>query len=376
LTSTNGLPSLAFTDADILKLSVLGNGQYGYQLHFDGSDVGLTTTSEDIDAFEFLADGSILVSTVGSFSVPAPTGPALTGSGEDLLRFVPTSLGATTAGQWSIYFDGSDVGLSGTAENIDAVQRLSDGRLLISTTGNISVTGASGADEDLVAFTPTTLGATTAGSWSFYFDGSDVALTSNDSEDITALYVLETTGNPTLFFATLGNFFVTGLSGANEDVFAFNPTSLGSTTAGTFGPGLALRGSSYGLASFAIDGIHLGALPSAGQAAVLGGGSALPIASPLAATSPSYRSRPSGSLTASSAKASLRVELASDALAAAVLKSSAANTISTSGVDCGCHAEPAAPIAARSYRPIASDDFTIWDVLGDLPDDTGIGQPS
>jgi uncharacterized protein (DUF3084 family) len=376
LTSTNGSPSLAFTDADILKLTVLGNGQYGYQLHFDGSDVGLTTSNEDIDAFELLADGSILVSTVGAFSVPAPSGPALTGNGEDLLRFVPTSLGATTAGQWSIYFDGSDVGLSGTAENIDAVQRLSDGRLLISTTGNVSVTGASGADEDLVAFTPTTLGATTAGSWSFYFDGSDVALTSNDSEDIRALYVSETTGNPTLFFGTLGNFFVTGLSGANEDVFAFNPTSLGSTTAGTFGPGLALRGSSYGLASFALDGIHLGALPSAGQAAILSGGSALPIASPFAANNPSYRSRPSGSLAASSAKASLRVELASDALAAAVLKSSAPNTTSTNGVDCGCHAQAAAPIAARSYRPIVSDDFTIWDVLGDLPDDAGIGQLS
>ena len=76
LSSTNGSPTLAFTDADILKLTVLANGQYGYQLHFDGSDVGLTTSNEDIDAFEFLADGSILISTVGAFSVPAPSGPA------------------------------------------------------------------------------------------------------------------------------------------------------------------------------------------------------------------------------------------------------------------------------------------------------------
>ncbi len=70
LTSTDGSSSLSFADADILKLSVQSNGQYGYQLHFDASDVGLTTTNEDIDAFAFLPDSSIVVSTVGSFSVP------------------------------------------------------------------------------------------------------------------------------------------------------------------------------------------------------------------------------------------------------------------------------------------------------------------
>jgi hypothetical protein len=371
LTSTNGSPALAFTDADILKLTVLANGQYGYQLHFDGSDVGLTTSNEDIDAFELLADGSILVSTVGSFSVPAPSGPAITGSGEDLLRFVPTTLGATTAGQWSFYFDGSDVGLSGSAENIDAVQRLSDGRLLISTMGNVSVTGASGADEDLVAFTPTTLGTTTAGSWSLYFDGSDVGLTNNDNEDIRALYVQESSGNSTLFFSTLGNFSVTGVSGANEDVFAFNPTSLGSTTAGTFGPGLALRGNSYGLASFAVDGIHFGALPNAGQGAALSGGTANPVASSIAAAATSYRPRPSGSLSTLS-NASIRVELVSDALAAA-LKSSATTTSSTKGVDCGCHAPPATSTAVRRSRPVTSGNFTIWDVLGDMPHEVLMG---
>ena len=298
LSSTNGSPTLAFTDTDILKLTVLANGQYGYQLHFDGSDVGLTTTNEDIDAFEFLYDGSILISTVGAFSVPAPSGPALVGNGEDLLRFVPSSIGATTAGQWSIYFDGSDVGLSGAAENIDAVQSLANGRLLISTTGNVAVTGASGTDEDLLSFIPTTLGATTAGTWSLYFDGSDVGLANNDNEDIRALYLRETSGNPTLFFTTVGGFSVTGASGTNEDIFAFNPTSLGATTAGTFGPGLAFDGSLYGLSSFAVDGIHLGALPTAGQAAVLSSETATSAELSLATTTTAYRPRPSGNLAA------------------------------------------------------------------------------
>ncbi len=96
-----------------------------------------------------------------------------------------------------------------------------------------SASGASGQDEDLFAFTPTALGSTTAGSWAIYFDGSDVGLSTNDNEDVNALYVREGGGNPTLFLSTLGNFSVTGASGANEDAFAFTPTTLGSTTAGT-----------------------------------------------------------------------------------------------------------------------------------------------
>ena len=257
VTSTDGSSSLSFTDADILKLSVQVNGLYGYQLHFDGSDVGLTTSNEDIDAFCFLPDGSIIMSTAGTFSVPGPSGTPITGNGEDLLRFVPTSVGATTAGTWSMYFDGSDVGLSASSENIDAVAVLSDGRVLISTTGSFSVPGATGDDEDLVSFTPTTFGAATSGTWSFYFDGSDVGLTANDAEDVDALDVRETGGNPILYFSTRGNFSVTGVSGANEDVAAFTPTTLGSTTAGTFASSLAFDGSLLGLSSFNVDGFHL-----------------------------------------------------------------------------------------------------------------------
>ena len=70
LNSTDGSPSVSFSDADILKLTVFGNGLYHYELAFDGSDVGLNSSSEDIDAFAVLPDGKIVISTVGSFSVP------------------------------------------------------------------------------------------------------------------------------------------------------------------------------------------------------------------------------------------------------------------------------------------------------------------
>ena len=41
LASTDGSPSLTFADADILKLIAFGTGQYHYEMHFDGSDVGI-----------------------------------------------------------------------------------------------------------------------------------------------------------------------------------------------------------------------------------------------------------------------------------------------------------------------------------------------
>ena len=74
-------------------------------MYFDGSDVGLTTSGEDVDAFELLSNGKIVLSTDGSASVPGVSSGA-----EDLLIFTPSSLGATTSGTYAMYFDGSDVG--------------------------------------------------------------------------------------------------------------------------------------------------------------------------------------------------------------------------------------------------------------------------
>ena len=55
-------------DSDILRFtpSALGDNTAGsFALHFDGSDVGLTTNGEDIGAVEETADGNLLISTTG-----------------------------------------------------------------------------------------------------------------------------------------------------------------------------------------------------------------------------------------------------------------------------------------------------------------------
>ena len=120
----------------------------------------------------------------------------------DIAQFDATSLGTTTAGAFSMYFNGVDVGLSASAENIDALDVLPDGRVLISTTGNPTVTGVTGAaDEDILAFTPTTLGTTTSGTWAMYFDGSDVGLSDYRAVKIL-MHWMYLSGN--IYLSTLG----------------------------------------------------------------------------------------------------------------------------------------------------------------------------
>jgi hypothetical protein len=225
---------LAFTAATTLPgigsvqnedIAAFNTGTGAWSLYFDGSDVGAASFA--IDGVAALPSGELLFSFTGPGTLG---GVAMDDS--DVLRFTPTSLGSVTAGTWAMYFDGSDVGLDATAEDVDAVGVLPDGRLVVSTLGNPSVPGLSGVrDEDVLLFTHTSLGSVTAGTWSYYIDGSDIGLATTAEEDIDAVSVLP---SGVISLSTLGNFSVTGLSGANEDVFDFTPTSLGSVTAGSF----------------------------------------------------------------------------------------------------------------------------------------------
>ena len=114
--------------------------------------------------------------------------------------------------------------------------------------------GITGADEDLLAFAPTTLGTTTAGSFAMWFDGSDVGLTAN-KEDIDAVSVDAETATSTV--STLGAFAVTGASGDGDDVSRCTPSSLGSVTTCSFDPGLFVDGSALGLAGYGIDAVEV-----------------------------------------------------------------------------------------------------------------------
>ncbi|HSF61940.1 MAG TPA: hypothetical protein VLA69_09615, partial [Gaiellaceae bacterium] len=213
----------------------------------DGSDVGLANFR--IDAFTWLSPTSLLLSFDASGAVPGVPG---TVDDSDIVRFAATAVGSDTAGTFSLYFDGSDVGLTVAGEDLDAVEFLPNGHLLLSTINTFAVTSAGGEDEDLLEFVPTSLGPTTSGTFSLYFDGSDVELTAA-GEDVDAVAV-DALGR--LYLSTYNNFSVPGISGQDDDVFVFTPSTLGATTAGTFSPTPYFDGAAFGLAAsdvFAID---------------------------------------------------------------------------------------------------------------------------
>jgi len=248
VSSTSGgrAGGVPFADEDILAYDVAARR---WTLFFDGSDVGLGNT--DVDAFGIQADGTLLVSlTTSGFSL----GGFGVVDSSDILRFTPTSLGTATAGSFSWYFDGSDVGLTSSGENIDAVSLAADGTLLVSSIGSFSGNGASGNDEDLFSFTGTK-GASTSGTFAMYFDGSDIGLNTGSSEDVNEVWIDSTNGD--IYLTTVGSFSVNGLSGDGSDIFICHPTSTGSNTLCTFGPGLYWDGSASGFAGEVTDGIEV-----------------------------------------------------------------------------------------------------------------------
>ena len=220
-----------------------------FSISFDGSDVGLA--SRRLDAFGWLDADSLLFS-LDSDGATLP-GVAGTIDDSDVIRFDASSLGSTTSGAYSMYFDGSDVGLTTSGEDVDAFELLANGTVVLSTEGSVAVTGVSASDEDLLVFTPTSLGSTTSGTYAMYFDGSDVGVSSsNENVDAAAI---DAAGR--VYLSTTGAFSVSGASGADEDVFVFAPTALGAATAGTFSSSLYFDGSAFGLGANDVSAIDL-----------------------------------------------------------------------------------------------------------------------
>jgi len=210
-TKSGTVGSVATTPQDILRLD---KNFIEWSMWFDGSDVGIT---QAVSSFARLPGGDWLL----VFKANQPT-PAGTFTPWDIARFTPSSMGDTTAGTFSWYFDGSDVGLSTSAEKIDALD-WADGALLISTGGSLSVPAPGGTlkaqDEDLVAFYPTTTGANTAGEFTQRFDGT--AVPGMKAEDLAAAHYDSTTG--VLMGAITGSFKIGGVSGSGKDILILTP---------------------------------------------------------------------------------------------------------------------------------------------------------
>jgi hypothetical protein len=258
--SSNGVASQQkFRDEDIMAFDS-ASGQWA--LYFDGSDVRI---EGDLDAFAWMSDGTLLLSLQKNTKVP--------GLGEvddaDLLRFTPTTLGANTSGLFSLYFDGSDVGLNDDGEDIDALALLPDGRLLISTSGSFKVGELEGKDEDLLTFTPTSLGENTAGAWALYFDGSDITAPAIGKE-LWGVWV-DSAGQ--LYLST-ESAILGDEDDDSVDLFRCQPVALGNETAcplTLFWDGYA---NGYGDDEERIDGVDIGPAQPAMLSAIAAGNAA------------------------------------------------------------------------------------------------------
>lgn len=217
-----------------------------FSVYFDGSDVGLGSAA--MDGLHVLPDGDLLISLTASFSIPGMTGGpggSTTADDSDIVRFTPSTLGTNTSGVFTFHFDGSDIGMTSNGEDVDGIGMDVSGNLLLSSTGTTNGTGISSArDEDIMLFTATSLGSTTSGSLSFYFDGSDVGLGGNGSLDVDALFQA---ANGSLMLSHVGSFSLSGSAGDDEDVNEFIPITLGTSTSGSFS--LFLDGTAVGFPS-------------------------------------------------------------------------------------------------------------------------------
>ena len=150
------------------------------------------------------------------------TGPGVTPGG---LSFAATDVLALdqNAGAWSLYFQGADVGLT---KPIGAFALAAGGDLLLSLSAPQTVPGVGPVKpHDVLRFTPTALGATTAGAFSRVLTGANAGLTTVN-ERIDALEQLP---DGRLLISTVGAARLPGVSGelrvADEDAAMYDPAT-------------------------------------------------------------------------------------------------------------------------------------------------------
>ncbi|MEM7273341.1 MAG: Ig-like domain-containing protein, partial [Actinomycetota bacterium] len=166
------------TDSDVVTFTgTTGPNTSGtFSLALTGSAVGLNSAAEDIKALSKVGT-DYAISTIGTALVPG-AGGNLSGADDDLIVLDGTN------SVWSTLFDGSDVGLTVSAEDLRGASILANGNIYLNTLGNHDVGGVTGDDNDVLRFTGTT-GPTTAGTFVKAWDGDAHGWTVN----ISALHV-------------------------------------------------------------------------------------------------------------------------------------------------------------------------------------------
>ena len=147
-----------------------------FEWYFDGSDVGLGDYyGEAIDAIGIAPDGRLLISTISDVIVDDLSQK----KDEDLLAFTATQLGQNTSGTWELYFDGSDVELQSSGEDVNSVWIDDNGDIYLSFKGEFSVSSGAvtGDEKDILLCVPDSIGSSTSCTYSLFWDAQANGLT-------------------------------------------------------------------------------------------------------------------------------------------------------------------------------------------------------
>jgi hypothetical protein len=163
-------------DADIIRFipsSTGGHTEGRVEIFLDGSDLGLTTYKEDIDALAVSPDGDLLISTwgvAGTQQVQAEP--------HDLLRLLDPAFGSETEGTLESYLDGSQSGLDELSERVRGASSGAPGEdLFLVTLGAFDVPEVTGTDGDVLRCEQQDPGsAETSCAFSLFTDSIEVPL--------------------------------------------------------------------------------------------------------------------------------------------------------------------------------------------------------
>ncbi len=238
-TSSGSAGGVSFADDDIV---VFDSATGTWAMTFDGSDVGVS--NGDIDGFSVISEDPLVIDmTFGSVMTIPGVGSV---DDSDIVRFTGVG-GPATSGTFALQLDGSDVGLTTSGEDIDAVAAV-DGDVVISTVGDVNVPGLTGRDEDALRFSPTSPAPNSAGTFAWLVDGSDVGMARDDFSGLS----LDDEGR--LFGSALGRYTIDGFTGDGDDVFVFAGT-FGADTSGS--AVLLFDGDAHGFGGEQIDGVSV-----------------------------------------------------------------------------------------------------------------------
>ncbi|MCB0183593.1 MAG: hypothetical protein KDE31_04985, partial [Caldilineaceae bacterium] len=166
----------------------------------------------------------LYLTLAGNVTLPGISG---TVTNDDIVSFDGTN--------YSMVFDASDV-LPANVTNgasVNGFELVNDTTVLLSFSSGVNISGIAGTvdDSDIVQFTGT-LGDNTAGTFSMYFDGSDVSLTTA-AEAINAFDLLS---DGSLVISTAAGVSVPGISGSTtgSDLFRCSGGTRGPTTSCTW----------------------------------------------------------------------------------------------------------------------------------------------